>query len=152
MMKHSFICLAALISLSSAAYSKEDEAVQPYPAGDVPLSQVSADIAARKTTSIAAIGASIARNSEFIKTPASGHPVGAVQTGQTVASISMYVAVADDPHITVPIGQVNGLQVGLSFVGTAWTEPLLMSLGGADEQASHKRVPLVAYMTAGTVS
>ena len=44
-------------------------------------------------------------------------------------------AVAGYPHLTVPMGLVKGLPVGLSFIGPKWSEPLLLSLGYAYEQA-----------------
>ncbi len=44
-------------------------------------------------------------------------------------------AVAGYPHLTVPMGLVKGLPVGLSFIGSKWSEPLLLSLGYAYEQA-----------------
>lgn len=44
-------------------------------------------------------------------------------------------AVSGYPHLTVPMGLVKGLPVGLSFMGTKWSEPLLLSLGYAYEQA-----------------
>ncbi|MDE2357582.1 MAG: amidase [Alphaproteobacteria bacterium] len=52
-----------------------------------------------------------------------------------------YAAVAGYPHLTVPMGEVEGLPVGLSFIGPAWSEAQLFSLGYAYEQASHARVP-----------
>lgn len=45
-------------------------------------------------------------------------------------------AVAGYPHLTVPMGQVHGLPVGLSFMGTAWSEPLLLAAGYAFEERS----------------
>jgi amidase len=39
------------------------------------------------------------------------------------------------------MGLVDGLPVGLSFVGTAWSEDLLLSLAYDYEQASMARVP-----------
>ena len=48
-------------------------------------------------------------------------------------------AVAGYPHITVPAGLVFGLPVGLSFFGTAWSEPTLIRLAYAFEQATHAR-------------
>jgi amidase len=48
-------------------------------------------------------------------------------------------AVAGYPHITVPMGQVQGLPVGLSFVGTAWSEPKLITYAYAYEQITHAR-------------
>ena len=44
-------------------------------------------------------------------------------------------AVAGYPHLTVPMGQVKGLPVGLSFIGPKWSEALLLSLGYSYEQA-----------------
>lgn len=49
-------------------------------------------------------------------------------------------AVAGYPHLTVPMGQVRGLPVGLSFIGPKWSDALILSLGYAYEQASHKRI------------
>jgi len=39
------------------------------------------------------------------------------------------------------MGLVEGLPVGLSFAGTAWSESLLISLAYDYEQASLSRVP-----------
>ncbi len=50
-------------------------------------------------------------------------------------------AVAGYPSITVPMGQVHGLPVGLSFFGRAWSEPTLLRLAYAFEQATHHRQP-----------
>jgi amidase len=44
-------------------------------------------------------------------------------------------AVAGYPHLTVPMGLVKGLPVGLSFIGPKWSEKLLLNLGFAYEQA-----------------
>jgi amidase len=45
-------------------------------------------------------------------------------------------AVAGYPHLTVPMGGVRGLPVGLSFIGPAWSEARLLALGFAFEQAA----------------
>src|SRR5882762_2097512 len=50
-------------------------------------------------------------------------------------------AVAGYPHVTVPMGAVHGLPVGLSFVGPAWSEARLVSYAYAYEQATHARQP-----------
>jgi amidase len=50
-------------------------------------------------------------------------------------------AVAGDPHLTVPMGRVGGLPVGLSFIGPAWSEPRLLSLGYAFERAGPELPP-----------
>ena len=44
-------------------------------------------------------------------------------------------AVAGYPHLTVPMGQVKGLPVGLSFIGGKWDDAKILSLGYAYEQA-----------------
>jgi amidase len=44
-------------------------------------------------------------------------------------------AVAGYPHLTVPMGLVKGLPVGLSFIGPKWSEQLLLNFGYAYEQA-----------------
>jgi len=49
-------------------------------------------------------------------------------------------AVAGYPHLTVPMGQVKGLPVGLSFIGAKWDDARILALGYAYEQASHMRV------------
>jgi amidase len=50
-------------------------------------------------------------------------------------------AVAGYPHVTVPMGHVMGLPVGLSFFGKAWSEPLLIKAAYGYEQASKLRRP-----------
>jgi amidase len=57
------------------------------------------------------------------------------------ASATTLPAVAGYPHLTVPMGEVFGLPVGLSFIGPAWSEQLLLSLGYGYEQATHLRTP-----------
>ena len=52
---------------------------------------------------------------------------------------SKAAAVAGDPHITVPAGHANGLPVGLSFFGRAWSESTLIKLAYSFEQASAMR-------------
>jgi amidase len=54
-------------------------------------------------------------------------------------SFTSPAACAGYPHVTVPMGFVRGLPVGLSFVGRAWSEPTLLKLSYAFEQASPAR-------------
>ena len=55
-------------------------------------------------------------------------------------SFSSPAAMAGYPHITVPMGAWKDLPMGLSFFGTAYSEPALIKLAYAYEQASKKRV------------
>jgi len=51
-------------------------------------------------------------------------------------------AVAGYPNITVPCGYVAGLPVGISFFGRAWSEPTLIKIAFAYEQATrHRQAP-----------
>ena len=61
-------------------------------------------------------------------------------------------AVAGYPHLTVPMGDVRGLPVGLSFIGPAWSEARLLGLGYAYEQAAaiHLRPSFAPSIEEGT--
>jgi amidase len=68
------------------------------------------------------------------------HPAGAKQL-----SPSGLVALAGYPDLVVPAGFVDGMPVGIAFVGMPWSEATLISYGYAYEQASHARKPPEAY-------
>jgi amidase len=55
-------------------------------------------------------------------------------------SSSQLPAVAGYPHLTVPMGAVEGLPIGLSFIGTAWDDARVLAAGHAYELASRARV------------
>jgi amidase len=64
-------------------------------------------------------------------------------------SFSTPAAVAGYPHVTVPAGFVHGLPVGISFVGTAWSEARLIGLAhGFERAASARRPPTFAASAA----
>jgi amidase len=48
-------------------------------------------------------------------------------------------AIAGYPDISVPMGLVSGLPVGISFFGRAWSEPKLLAIAYAFEQATKVR-------------
>jgi amidase len=52
---------------------------------------------------------------------------------------SSLAAVAGYPNITVPAGYVQGLPVGISFFGRAFSEPVLIKIAYAFEQATKAR-------------
>jgi amidase len=58
----------------------------------------------------------------------------------TGSGFSGPAAMAGYPHITVPMGTVKDLPAGISFIGSAYTEPQLLTIAYAYEQASKKRV------------
>ena len=54
-------------------------------------------------------------------------------------------AIAGYPDISVPMGFVSGLPVGVSFFGRAWSEPTLIKVAYAYEQVTqHRRAPTFA--------
>lgn len=60
-----------------------------------------------------------------------------------VGGSSSYLARAGYPNITVPMGRVHGLPVGLSFFASALAEPTLIEIAYAYEQATrHRNAPL----------
>ena len=57
-------------------------------------------------------------------------------------SSSSPVAIAGYPNITVPMGFVGELPVGISFFGKAWSEPVLLEIAyGYEQGTKHRRIP-----------
>ena len=54
-------------------------------------------------------------------------------------SSSSPAAIAGYPDISIPMGFIDGLPVGLSIFGRAWSEPLLLEIAYAYEQGTHHR-------------
>jgi amidase len=68
-------------------------------------------------------------------------PTDLVNGDHVMGGSSTPAAVAGYPTITVPAGQVQGLPVGISFIGRAWSEAKLISVAYAYEQATKHRKP-----------
>lgn len=56
-------------------------------------------------------------------------------------SSSSYAAISGYPNITLPMGRVEGLPVGISFFGRAWSEPILLEIAYSFEQGTKHRFP-----------
>jgi amidase len=55
-------------------------------------------------------------------------------------SFAALPAVAGYPHVTVPMGDLQGLPVGMSFIGAPWSEDVLLAAGFAFEQRAKARL------------
>lgn len=59
-----------------------------------------------------------------------------------VGGTSSLAAIAGYPSITVPMGFVDNLPVGITFAGRAWSEPMLIEIAFSFEQATrHRKAP-----------
>lgn len=74
-----------------------------------------------------------------------GYVVDDAPKGSRPVNLTNHTAIAGYAHITVPMGLVDGMPVGLSFVGPMWSDALVISLGYAYEQAAKRRTPPTAY-------
>ena len=73
-----------------------------------------------------------------------GHPVwpiDLVNGDHFMGASSTPGAVSGYPNVTVPAGYSFGLPVGVSFIGRAWSEPTLIRIAYAFEQATRHRRP-----------
>ncbi|MDE1467062.1 amidase [Aurantiacibacter sp. D1-12] len=50
-------------------------------------------------------------------------------------------AIAGYPHLTVPMGHIEGLPVGLSFIGAAWDDHAVLQAGASYERARTAELP-----------
>lgn len=81
-------------------------------------------------------------NARMLVTPSYGaawpsDPVHGDQSSDP--SASQLPAVSGYPHLTVPMGLVRSLPVGLSFIGPAWSEQTLLAAGYAYETRAKAR-------------
>jgi amidase len=54
---------------------------------------------------------------------------------------SSLAAISGYPNITVPMGFISDLPIGVSFFGRAWSEPILLEIAYAFEQGTKHRKP-----------
>ncbi|MGE0554223.1 MAG: amidase [Gemmatimonadales bacterium] len=67
-------------------------------------------------------------------------PIDLVNGDRFTGGDSSYAAIAGFPHVTVPAGRVDGLPIGFSFFGDAWTEARLLGFAYAFEQTTKARI------------
>jgi amidase len=59
-----------------------------------------------------------------------------------VGGSSSLAAISGYPAITVPMGFIDNLPVGVTFFGRAWSEPLLLEIAYSYEQGTkHRKAP-----------
>jgi amidase len=68
-------------------------------------------------------------------------PTDLVNGDHFLGASSTPAAVSGYPSISVPVGYAFGLPVGMSLIGRAWSEPTLLKLAYAYEQAARPRRP-----------
>ena len=80
---------------------------------------------------------------EAIVAPTGGpaHTLDWLTGDRGLGGSSNYAAVSGYPNITVPCGDICGLPLGLSFFGRPWSEPKLIAIAYAFEQATKARRP-----------
>ncbi|MEO8751860.1 MAG: amidase [Casimicrobiaceae bacterium] len=110
--------------LTDAAYRKAVAKIRKFSRGE----GIDATIARHRLDAIVAPTGSPAWPTDYIN---GDHEFGCSQAA----------AVAGYPHITVPAGFVFGLPVGTSFFASAYSEPTLIRLAYAFEQATKARRP-----------
>jgi amidase len=66
--------------------------------------------------------------------------VDPIDGSRSLGSYSTLPAVSGYPHLTLPMGNVSGLPVNISFLGPAWSDARLLALGYSFEQATHARI------------
>jgi amidase len=49
-----------------------------------------------------------------------------------------FAAIAGYPHLTVPLASINNLPVGISVIGPAWSETILLQVGYELEKNKNK--------------
>ncbi len=112
--------------------------------------EVGADAAADRAACAAATGPGwidaliAAHDLDAIVAPTTGPawPIDWVLGDRYTGGTSELTAVSGYPAVTVPMGAVEGLPVGVSFLGSAFSEARLIGLAHAYEQGtSHRRAP-----------
>ena len=143
--------LAALIAYNERHAARE----MPYFAQEIlvqaqkkgPLTEIAYRRALAKNRRLAArqgIDATLAKDRlDAIVAPTGGPAwlIDYVCGDHAAGGCTQPAAVAGYPHVTVPAGFVFGLPIGVSFFASAYSEPALIRIAYAFEQATHARRP-----------
>ncbi|WP_111267052.1 amidase [Marilutibacter maris] len=103
---------------------------------------IEARIAARRLAGTEGIDATLAEHQlDAIIAPAvsPAWPIDLVNGDHFLGAGYGVAAVAGTPSVTVPMGDVHGLPVGIVFMGPAWSEARLIGLAHAFEQQTRAR-------------
>jgi amidase len=73
-------------------------------------------------------------------TTSSSWRVDVANGDQFGGSFTTLPAVSGYPHLTVPMGDIRGLPVGVSFIGLPWSEALLLGAGFVFESGAKVRI------------
>ena len=75
-----------------------------------------------------------------------GWPIDLVTGDHGISvGIGSLAAIAGYPHITVPMGAVDGLPVGFSFIGPQWADKRVLEAGAAYERARTATLPVPGF-------
>jgi amidase len=76
---------------------------------------------------------------DFLVAPTTGNAwrVDLVGGDRFSGSFSTLPAVSGYPHLTIPMGLIHNLPIGLSFIGLPWSEELLIGAAYVFEQRTH---------------
>lgn len=79
---------------------------------------------------------------DFLVAPTTGvaSRIDSVNGSRSSGSFSSMPAIAGFPHLTVPMGELKGLPLGMSFIGAPWSEDVLLGAGYAFEQRAKARM------------
>ncbi len=61
---------------------------------------------------------------------------GAAMSDQMSFGNGAYAAIAGYPHLTIPLASIDGLPVGISIIGPAWSDAELLKMGSDLESNS----------------
>ena len=127
--QETFVASARRGPLTSPEYTQLKERLQRQSRAE----GIDAVMTTNRLDAVVAVTNSPARPIDLVNGDSGGGGAGPGGTGIS--------ATAGYPHITVPMGYIRGLPVGLSFFGRAWSEATLIKAAFAFEQASRARRP-----------